>query len=187
MEEKERYSLEEFDDIDWELAVVDNKLGKSLTFKEIKNLLNQLDKHIKELEEQIKTKDTINNLYKATISLRDGDFKDLVYENNELKQENQQLKEEVIYQKNYVREEWKTQNNFLNEIKQLKQTQKQLTINELERVNRILTDTIIEVTQNEMNIDKLAYLEEISASFGQKINDRIKSLEKKLKEDMKNE
>lgn len=29
-----------------------------------------------------------------------------------------------------------------------------------------------------MNIDKLAYLEKISASFGQKINDRIRILEK---------
>lgn len=59
---------------------------------------------------------------------------------------------------------------------QLKHSQKQLVINELERINSILTDTIIEVTQNEMNIDKLAYLEEISASFGQKINDRINNL-----------
>lgn len=170
MEEKERYSLEEFDDIDWELAVVDNKLGKSLTFKEIKNLLNQQDKHIKELEEQIKTKDTINNLYKATISLRDGDFKDLVYENNELKQENQQLKEEVIYQKNYVREEWKTQNNFLNEIKQLKQSQKQLAIEELKKLKETM-----------LKCDESGYLIRFSSmndreKFNQAIDNQIKEL-----------
>ena len=62
------------------------------------------------------------------------------------------------------------------ENKQLNQSQKQLAIDELESINTILTDTIIEVTENETNIDKLCYLEEISASFGQKINNKIEEL-----------
>lgn len=53
MKEKERYSLEEFDDIDWELAIVDNELGKSLTFEEIKNLLSLQGKENQKLCQQI--------------------------------------------------------------------------------------------------------------------------------------
>lgn len=46
-----------------------------------------------------------------------------------------ELEAEVVYQKNYVREEWKTQNNFLNENKQLKQQleEKDNRIKELEQ------------------------------------------------------
>lgn len=53
---------------------------------------------------------------------------------------------------------------------------KQLAIQELEKVNNILTDTIIEVTQNEFDLNKLYYLEEISAKFGEKIQTQIKKL-----------
>lgn len=92
MAEKERYRY----------IVATNKLYDSqedelyfynINSNKVISILNQQDKRIKDLEEQIKTKDTINNLYKTTVSLRDNDFKDLVYENNELKQENKQLKQ----------------------------------------------------------------------------------------------
>lgn len=56
MEEKERYSLEEFDDIDWELAITDNKLGKSLTSEDVKKLLNQQSKYIEELKSLLNKK-----------------------------------------------------------------------------------------------------------------------------------
>lgn len=52
----------------------------------------------------------------------------------------------------------------------------QLAIQELEKVNGILTDTIIEVTQNEMDLNKLCYLEEISARFYEKMQEKIKEL-----------
>lgn len=84
MEEKERYSLEEFDDIDWELAIVDNELGKSLTFEEIKNLLNKQDKRIKELEEEVMVGEFWHSAYKG---------KEL--DNDLLLKENQQLKERI--------------------------------------------------------------------------------------------
>ena len=91
MEEKERYQLERPNGTFSEIH--DTKLDVWYSNRQpITELLNKQDKHIKELEAQIKTKDTINNLYKTTVSLRDNDFKDLVYENNELKQENNQLK-----------------------------------------------------------------------------------------------
>ena len=54
--------------------------------------------------------------------------------------------------------------------------QNQKAIAELEKVNGILTDTIIEVTQNEMDLNKLCYLEEISARFYEKMQGQIKLL-----------
>ena len=53
---------------------------------------------------------------------------------------------------------------------------KQLAIKVLEKVNEILTDIIIEVTQNEFDLNKLCYLEEISAKFCEKIQAKIKDL-----------
>ena len=57
--------------------------------------------------------------------------------------------------------------------------QTQLAIQELEKVNGILTDIIIEVTQNEFDSNKLCYLEEISTRFYGKIQHEIKELENK--------
>ncbi len=84
MEEKQRYRYHNaFSEIhDTQLNIWYSRKDLNL----IAELLNNLDKHIKELQEQCKTKDVINNLYKTTISLRDNDFKFLVYENNKLKQ-----------------------------------------------------------------------------------------------------
>ena len=110
------------------------------------DLLNQQDKRIKELKSRLETKETINNLYKATVSLRDGDFKDLVYKNNELKQENQQLKEEngyiifvdgydnnnnEIHKQEFVKYKDKFK-ELVEENRQLKQSQKQLAIENCE-------------------------------------------------------
>ena len=61
-------------------------------------------------------------------------------------------------------------------INSLQYNQKLLAIQELEKVNGILTDTIIEVTQNEFELNKLCYLEEISAKFYEKMQEQIKEL-----------
>lgn len=52
-----------------------------------------------------------------------------------------------------------------------------IAIQELEKVNEILTDTIIEVTQNEFDLNKLCYLEDISKKFYEKIQQHINELE----------
>ena len=49
-------------------------------------------------------------------------------------------------------------------------------IEQLEKVNELLTNTIIEVTQEEFDLNKLCYLEEISAKFCDKINQQIQEL-----------
>lgn len=110
MQKNKRYEWDKMEGCEWirDTEMVNQPLYYDL--ETVASLLNQQDKRIKDLEEQIKTKDTINNLYKTTVSLRDNDFKDLVYENNELKQEN----------------------------KQLKQLQKQLAISELEKIKEFM-------------------------------------------------
>lgn len=110
MQKNKRYEWDKMEGCEWirDTEMVNQPLYYDL--ETVANLLNQQDKRIKDLEEQIKTKDTINNLYKTTVSLRDNDFKDLVYENKELKQEN----------------------------KQLKQLQKQLAISELEKIKEFM-------------------------------------------------
>ena len=52
---------------------------------------------------------------------------------------------------------------------------------ELGKINEVLTDTIIEVTENETDAQKLCYLERISAKFYEKICKRINEL---LEEDI---
>lgn len=43
-------------------------------------------------------------------------------------------------------------------------------------MNGILSDIIIEVTKDEFDLDRLCYLEEISAKFCEKIQEKIKDL-----------
>lgn len=128
MEEKERYSLEEFDDIDWELAIVDNELSKSLTFEEIKNLLNLQGKENQKLCQQIV---------------------DLNKENNKLRE----FRDDILR----VQAE---PYQFYKEIQQLRQSQKQLAISELEKVEEILWDSqdIGNVIDNDKFLEKLNYL-----------------------------
>ena len=128
MKEKERYSLEEFDDIDWELAIVDNELGKSLTFEEIKNLLNRQDKENKKLCQQII---------------------DLNKENNKLRK----FRDDIlrVQSEPYL---------IYKENQQLKHSQKQLAISELEKIEEILWDSqdIGNLIDNDKFLEKLNYL-----------------------------
>lgn len=84
-------------------VILDLKRDMSYHAGDIVDLLEGKDIHIAELQKQLKekeneiqTKNTINNLYKATLSLRDNDFKDLVYENNLLKQQLKSQPAEIV-------------------------------------------------------------------------------------------
>lgn len=63
------------------------------------------------------------------------------------------------------------------EVPALKEKIKLTAISELEEVNGLLTDTIIEVTEKEFNVDKLCYLEEISSKFSEKIKNKIEKIQ----------
>ena len=58
--------------------------------------IQSLQKQLEEKDKEIETKNIINNLYKTTVSLRDNDFKGLVYENNSLKQQLKSQPAEIV-------------------------------------------------------------------------------------------
>ena len=181
MKEKERYSLEEFDDIDWELAIVDNELGKSLTFEEIKNLLNLQDKEIKKLCQQI------IDLNKENNDLRKfkEDILRVQAEPYQLYEENQRLKQEVNDWKQRFdsSEKWNktllqnsaTVNKLKTEkIDQLKQSQKQFAIEQLQKLKAKLINNISPVL---LSYDD--YVQQVHT----KINNQIKELKGETKND----
>lgn len=86
MEGKERYGCRyirgEFD------VFIDNETDKYLTIQEVKHLLNQQDKRIKELEEE-------NNFLEKRNEELMIDRRDICLERNDIFEENQQLKQQL--------------------------------------------------------------------------------------------
>ena len=141
---------------------------------------------IDQLKHQLTEKDKENKQLKSRISeLEDQDWyesciRQLEDQNDRLIQEREEKDKEIESIKQQL-EETNAGYDFTYEqsretIKELKQNQIQLAIQELEKVNGILTDIIIEVTQDEFDLNKLCYLEEISANFYEKIQQQIKEL-----------
>ena len=132
-----------------------------------------------QLAEKQKTIDEINKEFVQAIH----DWKTLCAEKDK---EIANLQVLIIENKNDIKEmrEFKfgdneydlTDEDARNDIKNQLENQTQLAIQELEKVNGILTDTIIEVTHNEFDLNKLCYLEEISARFYEKMQEQIKEL-----------
>lgn len=124
---------------------------------------------IAELNEQIaEMNESQNETMKYLNKLRD--------ENNQFKQELEEKCKEITRYKQELEQTnagydfiYEQSGKTINELKQL-------AIDELKKVNGILTDTIIEVTQDEMDLNKLCYLEEISAKFYEKMQEQIKKL-----------
>ena len=100
-----------FPEKEWYYKGFDNcERQASSTRAELTIEIKDLKKQLEEKEKEIETKNIINNLYKTTVSLRDNDFKDLVYENNSLKQQLKSQPAEIVEKiKNYKGEyfEWK--------------------------------------------------------------------------------
>lgn len=100
----------------------------------------------------------------------------------ELEKQLDQLKQQLVEKEKELAYMTKQAKKFNNEAQKYYEDaycnsfQNQKAIAELEKVNGILTDTIIEVTQNEMDLNKLCYLEEISARFYEKMQEQIKEL-----------
>ena len=70
--------------------------NKDKTINKLQQQIAQLKKQLEEKEKEIETKNIVNNLYKTTVRLRDNDFKDLVYENNSLKQQLNSQPAEIV-------------------------------------------------------------------------------------------
>ena len=70
--------------------------NKDKTINKLQQRISELEEQLEEKDKEIETKNIINNLYKATVSLRDNDFKDLVDENNSLKQQLNSQPAEIV-------------------------------------------------------------------------------------------
>ena len=70
--------------------------NKDKTINKLQQRIAELKKQLEEKDKEIETKSIVNNLYKTTVSLRDNDFKDLVYENNSLKQQLNSQPAEIV-------------------------------------------------------------------------------------------
>ncbi len=174
MEEKERYLLEKFEIVDWVPVIVDKELGKSLTFEEIKNLLNQQDEEIKELK-QHSLNDKEWQDYCAYKRI-EPQIKGCLDRENKLIEENKQLKQELA---RYVElfnmekiEFYVIEKSEYEKMKQgakdiCKQSQKQQAINELNDVLKFMVKDCSNYYKPPFEIKKY-------------IEDRIKILENQL-------
>lgn len=196
------------------LAIIKlGQLEESFTEEDVNGLIEDRDKTIKFLQQELAEKDKELSKYKS-YKTDDEIIKDLTNLYSQYKEENNQLRKE-LKDKNFeieckerdikaierqrdkayddygyldkISRELGLQNvDYEKQIALLKSSEKCLleriknqtkhAIQELEKVNGILTDTIIEVTQNEMDLNKLCYLEEISARFYEKMQEQIKEL-----------
>ena len=145
----------------------DDEIIKDLTnlYSQYKEENNQLRKELKDKNFEIECKERD---IKAIERQRDKAYDDYDYLDKisrELGLQNVDYEKQIALLKS-------SEKCLLERIK----NQTKLTIQKLEKVNGILTDTIIEVTQNEMDLNKLCYLEEISAKFYEKMQEQIKEL-----------
>lgn len=141
------------------------------SINELKQQLAEKDKEIERLNHKLNVEEPclIRN-YKDMLE-------QLIQSHTQLEQEIEKLKQQYTILEN---ENGKLTTELIMDKYKKAQKEvsfgKQLTIQELEKVNGILTDTIIEITQDEFDLNKLCYLEEISAKFYEKIQQQIKEL-----------
>lgn len=121
-------------------------------------------------EEMISKNTEISNL-KQQLAEKDKEIKELQYNFDVAKNELTRLK------KNWNNSRIQQRRIYNNLKENQNQDKIEFAIDKLSDVNEILTDTIIEVTEDDFDLNRTYYLEEISAKFGEKINQRIKQLE----------
>ena len=174
--EEERYIYTKIDGYYW---IKDTKTNENYCAnKTIVKLLNQQDEEIEDLQndnewlcgERQKLRKYVDGLIKENQQLKEQlkneeQSHDLCIKSFEV--ETDKLRKQIKFESD-------ARKRFVAANQQLKQSRKQLAVSVLEEVNGLLTDTIIEVTENEFNADKLCYLEEISSKFSEKIKNKIK-------------
>ena len=188
--EKERYKVRVSDDLCF-VGVFDLQENKYVVNESVIcldtahllcDLFNKVDKQvsrIKELEKENQQLKIENETLKEKISTQLQNNADNVDFMENQRKEIERLKEKLKdIKNNYRRQIDSLLIARLNLFKQLKQSQNKKAIEELEKVKAILTDIIIEITEDEFDLNKLYYLEPISAIFRQKIDNQIKDLEK---------
>ena len=170
MLKKPRYEVVDCEIIDNELnCVVDDIIERLNTQDANKNELLKVKHNLEQrVNELTKTNKVLSNELTKNSILKQDRIETCcgipIFEIPKLKQENERLKQFISCKGCY------------DVIALSAKREIDFATKELEKVNGILTDTIIEVTQNEYDLNKLSYLEEISAKFGEKIQKLISNL-----------
>lgn len=123
MEEKERYRFfetviqdTEYQNTDVPQSLMDKTLccirlnEQDARIKELEEENQQLKQQLAESEKALEAKESVNRIYKATLTLKDSDFSDLVRENAKLKQQLHDLPKKIV-------DEIKENNTYLNSSK----------------------------------------------------------------------
>ena len=170
MFKKPRYEVIDCEIIDNELnCVVDDVIERLNTQDANKNELLKIKSNLEQrIIELTKTNKVLSNELTKNSIIKQDNIETCcgipIFEIPKLKQENERLKQFISCKGCY------------DVIALSAKREIDFATKELEKVNGILTDTIIEVTQNEYDLNKLSYLEEISAKFGEKITKLINKL-----------
>ena len=128
MEEKERYEIHIYDDICVDLydnGVLDKSINDTYKLEE---LLNQQDKRIKELQEKLSSVYDVTN---ESLRFARDSLQKLVNENQQLKDKARKAYQEGLLQKQFDKD--MEIQELKDKIEQLKQSQKQLAIDELKK------------------------------------------------------
>lgn len=172
--EKERYTIEQFE-LDEPNCIFDNKTQNVIftlsgyhydELSSLMNLLNQQDTRIKELEEENQ---------KANIKNYLTDYYLVEKENQQLK-ERLSIKMEELHIAYCGIEDIKTRNgNLKAEIKQLKQSQKQLAISELKKLKDYFCEEYVDDEGYKTNDREIT---KDGCEIANEIDNQIKKLEK---------
>ena len=142
MEEKERYEIHIYDDICVDLydnGVLDKSINDTYKLEE---LLNQQDKRIKELQEKLSSVYDVTN---ESLRFARDSLQKLVNENQQLKDQARKAYQEGLLQKQFDKD--MEIQELKDKIEQLKQSQKQVAIDELTRLKDFI-DHNIEIENN---------------------------------------
>ena len=142
MEEKERYEIHIYDDICVDLydnGVLDKSINDTYKLEE---LLNQQDKRIKELQEKLSSVYDVTN---ESLRFARDSLQKLVNENQQLKDQARKAYQEGLLQKQFDKD--MEIQELKDKIAQLKQSQKQVAIDELTRLKDFI-DHNIEIENN---------------------------------------
>ena len=142
MEEKERYEIHIYDDICVDLydnGVLDKSINDTYKLEE---LLNQQDKRIKELQEKLSSVYDVTN---ESLRFARDSLQKLVNENQQLKDHARKAYQEGLLQKQFDKD--MEIQELKDKIEQLKQSQKQVAIDELTRLKDFI-DHNIEIENN---------------------------------------
>lgn len=151
----ELYGNQNYEEAEKDLGLALDELYK---YQQNDNKIKDLEAKLAESEKALEAKESVNRMYKATLSLKDSDFSDLVRENAKLKQ---QLAEKE------------------KQCQECKHLNKKIELNIKNKLMAENGDLQQQLNEKDQAIESL---EELNRSLGQTCNNDIKEIERLNKE-----